>query len=114
MLRYFAAAIVFLLPTIALADDSPIVSACKQASWHWYMNEDIRVTLVQDFSNLQPPRVRVRLGDAISARCTFQSVDLPVQLIEYCTAFGVFPQQCQEAGDPQFDEVAELLRRDGY
>jgi hypothetical protein len=97
----------------ALAEDTLLVHACKVALAHWQMKagdaNTVKPATVQDFSNLTPPRVRMNFEGIINASCTFTSTTKPVGLREICVQ-----TTCQQAGVAKFDEIAELMRRDGY
>ena len=96
----------------AHSKDGLLVAACKKADALWSMNDGIEYSHVQDFSNLSPPRVRLRQKDIaanIQVRCTFSSNTKPLGLVEYCKHV-----MCAKAGDTRFDEVSELMRRAGY
>ncbi len=91
--------------------DTPLVDACKRAYGHWAMEKTPSlVEMVQDFSNLKPPRVRFKVSDgpiSLTFSCTFKSPTAPLILTEFCTLVS-----CSKAGDPRFDEIFELLRRE--
>lgn len=91
--------------------ETPLISICKRAISHWLFSEKISVIAAHDFSNLKPPRVRIKIDDALSSNysCAFRSAERPTGLIEFCNGFG-----CYKAGHQMFDEVAELLKREGF
>jgi len=100
---------------IPASADELLVEACKQATMHWRMTKKLNVDVVQDFSNLKPARVRMQLAGLMgnTVACMFKSVTKPVGLVEYCTDAGLL-YNCYKAGEKRFDEVVELMRRDGY
>lgn len=105
-----AAAIQLSAGPSAAQPESPVVAACKRAVAHYYMGEQ-EIGLIQEFSNLTPPRVRMRLKNDVlggSVSCTFKANAAPLGLIQFCDTLS-----CHKAGHPRFDEVADLLRRDG-
>ena len=75
------------------------------------MDDDQRVVVVQDFSNLKPPRVAMKMDDFLktNVKCAFQSTTKPFVLVEFCLLI-----ECFKKGDTPFEEVSELLRREGY
>ena len=117
-----AAACIAMLPVTGHAQDGLLVEACKRAIAHSEMNNEWKAVEVNDFSNLKPPRVRMKIGGVIKdgkmeimgaleiVRCTFSSTTKPVGLRELCPRNSL----CISAGNQRFDEVVELLRRDGY
>ena len=91
-----------------------LVEACKRASFHWFMRER-KFVLVQDFSNLKPPRVRMELDFSNgTVGCTFASTTKPPHLVAFCPPTDPILAACVKAGNPRFDEVAEMLKREGY
>ena len=100
-----------LINTSSARADELLVEACKRASTHWQMVKKLDVYVVQDFSNLKPPRVRMQVGGIITGAvsCTFSSTTKPVGLVEYCLM-----SDCYKAGDKRFEEISELMRREGY
>lgn len=91
--------------------DSPAADACRRAVTAYLISDTVSVSAVQDFSNLRPPRVRMRLGDLLSTTvsCVFSSATKPVGLREFC-----YDIACFKKGNARFDEIAEILRRGGY
>lgn len=87
-----------------------LVSACKRAINHWYFSENINFVAAQDFSNLKPPRARVKTDNMMSSThsCVFRSATSPTGIVEFCNDLG-----CYKAGHQMFDEIAELLKREG-
>ena len=110
-MRYMLVVALILIGTSFASADELLVEACKRATMHWQMDKKLNVDMVQDFSNLKPPHVRMLLAGRISSMvsCTFSSTTKPVGLVEYCTEL-----QCYKAGEKRFDEVSALMRRDGY
>ena len=104
-------AFAFAAPQSAFADDSLVVETCKRAVAIWYMNDSPKIVEIQDFSNLKPPRARFRLDDLFGStiRCKFKSATKPLQITEFCTL-----TTCMERGNERFDEVADLLKREGF
>lgn len=104
-----AALVLAALP--ATAQDSVVVEACKRVGAHLYTKDSIDVSVAQDFSELTPPRARLRLNDLFATKlsCKFRSSERPVQLIELC-----YDDFCLKAGDERFDEVRFLLEQEGY
>src|SRR5690606_8968880 len=104
-----AALVLAALP--ATAQDSVVVEACKRVGAHLYTKDSIDVSVAQDFSELTPPRARLRLNDLFATKltCKFRSSERPVQLIELC-----HDDFCRKAGDERFDEVRFLLEQEGY
>lgn len=94
----------------ASADDSLLVQACKQATEHYFMQPKLHISQIQDFSNLTPPRVRMRVEETRDVRCEFSANTKPVRLVAYCTVSWA----CLKAGHRDFDEIAEMLKRDGF
>jgi len=95
--------------------DSLLVEACKRAAAHWYMENELKISRVDDFSNLKPRRVRMKHDGGIvpeTIECIFSATAKPVGVREFCATHMTFG--CAKAGHRRFDEVAELLRRDGY
>jgi hypothetical protein len=86
--------------TSASAEDSLLVQACKRARSHWELDKKPpKVETVQDFSNLKPPRVRMKVEGSfvnITFSCTFSSTTKPVGLQEYCE--NVLTTNCYKAG----------------
>lgn len=94
----------------AAAQEVPAVDACKRVAAYLHTLDEIPVSGVQDLSELDPPRVRMRAGDLMpqALSCTFTSRQPPLGLVEYC-----FSGECFSDG-PRFEEIVHLLSRDGY
>jgi hypothetical protein len=95
----------------AQAQDSDVVAACKKAIGVWLGTPSVEFRNVQDFSNLKPPRAQITDATLMSERyrCSFQKNVRPLGISKFCTS-----TSCREAGDERFDEIKEMLRRDGY
>jgi hypothetical protein len=96
----------------AHASDSDAVSACKKAVEVFQAAAKVEFKTVQDFSNLKPPRVTL-VDETLASttyRCSFTSAIKPVSITKFC----IPPLGCYKAGDERFDEIKEMLRRDGY
>ena len=105
-----AVVVLVLLATPASAE-SLLVEACKRAYAIHLMDDKVKIPEVYDFSNLKPPRVRTTeslFGDTVE--CKFTSTTKPVGLREFCPP-SIF---CLKPGHERFDEIVEMLKREGY
>lgn len=116
-----------LFPTAsALAQDSPAVEACKAAGRHLTLNPDLEFPVVQDFSVLSPPHVRLgvpaEFGDTnVPLTCEFDAASPPMTLTAICHVFCLPPRAGNDMDALMakstplgLDELNLLLDQDGY
>lgn len=101
--------------TPAIGEESYAAAACKAAASSFLMRDEVAVRALQDFSDLDPPRVRMDISPSpavsVEVSCSFSAAETPLGLTEFC-----FMSRClSEKNDPQrFQEVRVLLERAGY
>jgi hypothetical protein len=92
---------------------SPVVSGCTAAVEAHLGSEPSPIRLTEDFSELSPPRARLRFGEPweMVAECRFTNRTAPLGITQYC-----LDGACVVAGMPdgRFEEIDLLLKRAGF
>ena len=103
-------------PGVVTAQESRVVEGCLATVSAFAGGPPDQVHSIEDFSELEPPRARVRfnIGSRSSrATCTFENRESPLVLTEAC-----FEITCFRPDDKytrlRFDELKLLLEQAGY
>jgi hypothetical protein len=117
-MRLLLAIAVIALAAPAYGQESRTAEACVAALNHYLASEAGEIREIQDFPDLDPPRVRLIFGPEavpIEARCEFASAESPVGLTDFCFIGRCFAPSGTSAGDPKrLEELHILLERDGF
>lgn len=105
-----AAIATMLILMAAPAAAGELTEACQAAVSAYTLSKEVKIAGSQEFANLTPPRARIRLDNLIGLeyRCVFRSAAKPFGIVELCADV-----VCMKKGNQRFDEVAEIMRRNG-
>ena len=117
-MRCLLCCLALLLSTPAISAESRVVEACTKAAAHAWAMERVYPEVVQDFSELSPPRARIKFsfnpGGSIgrTITCEFASATGRLGLLRFSVDEYTFAPEGPLAD--RFEEVQTLLEREGY
>lgn len=96
----------------AWANDAPsrVVEGCLATISAYSGRSPDPINVIEDFSELAPPRARIRYGAPweMVATCDFTNRESPLDLVEFCHEMA-----CYSEGR-RFDEINLLLEKAGF